>query len=402
MPRTKTLSDRRLLGGLSPAAFLARHWQRAPLLIRGAVDVTSGLPDRDALFDLASRDDVESRLIATRGADWTLEHGPFDRLPRARRDWTLLVQGVNLVDAGADAIMRRFDFISAMRLDDVMMSYAVDGGGVGAHLDSYDVFLLQVEGRRRWRWCTTPSTGRAAEFVDGLPVKILQRFEPTDEAVLEPGDMLYLPPACAHEGTALGPCITASIGFRAPTWEALTQEFLLALADRPGDPGRFEDAGRRPTTTPAAIDSEWLAALVDRLAATRFRAGDISDFVGRHFSEPKAHVYFDPPQPSSPARFARSAARHGLRLDLRAIVLRRGRRAFVAGEAFDIPRGHERAFAFLTDRRALGAADTKALLADDASRSLLFDWWQHGWLRIDEPVDDRVDDDPKGAIRGAS
>ena len=144
--------DTRLLGGLSPAAFLERHWQRRPLLVREAVADCAALPRLPALKALAARDDVESRLVAVVDGRWSLAHGPFARLPRDRRDWTLLVQGVNLHDAAADAVMRRFDFVSTMRLDDLMISYATDGGGVGAHLDSYDVFLLQVDGRRRWRW----------------------------------------------------------------------------------------------------------------------------------------------------------------------------------------------------------------------------------------------------------
>ena len=374
--------DRRLLGGLSPATFLARHWQRRPLLVRGAVDPLPPLPGRDALAALAARDDVESRLVAVDGGRWSMRHGPFERLPRARRDWTLLVQGVNLHDGPSDALMRRFDFVSAMRLDDLMISHAADGGGVGPHLDSYDVFLLQVEGRRRWRWRDRASVGaRERALVDDVPLKLLRHFEPTDEAVLEPGDLLYLPPSCAHDGVAVGPCTTASIGFRAPSWNELTQEFLFGLAERTWPDGRPGDAGRPATTRPAALDATLLAAIAERLGRIRWTPRDVEDFVGRHFSEPKANVFFDPPPPLSIGRFRRAAERRGLCVDRRATFLYRGRHGWLAGEPFDLP-PPAAAFRTLADRRAVDAATARTMTADDTARTLLHAWWSDGWIHL--------------------
>jgi hypothetical protein len=181
------------LGGLAPEAFLRRHWQKRARLVRDAVPGYAGPFSRDDLFALACRDDVESRLVVRTGKRWSVDHGPF--APRALaslppRAWTLLVQGTNLVDARADALMRRFDFIPYARLDDVMVSYAAPGGGVGPHVDAYDVFLLQGFGRRRWRW----GAQRDVAFVPDLPLRILSRFAPDHDEVLGPGDMLYLPP----------------------------------------------------------------------------------------------------------------------------------------------------------------------------------------------------------------
>ena len=375
--------DPRLLGGLSPAAFLQRHWQRKPLLIRGAVADVQRLPDRAALFALAARDDVESRVIERIDGQWSMEHGPFDRLPRRRRDWTLLVQGVNLHDAAADALMRRFDFVSAMRLDDLMISYATDGGGVGPHLDSYDVFLLQLEGRRRWRWRDGRSvTARERALVDDVPLKLLKHFVPTDEAVLEPGDMLYLPPSCAHDGVAVGDCTTASIGFRAPSWNELSQEFLFTMAERSWPDGRPVDAGRQPTRSPGAIDATMLDAIVQRLASIRWTPRDIEAFVGRHFSEPKAHVAFDPPQPMAIGAFARRAARHGLALDLRATLLHRGANGYIVGESFTLPTACRTAFRTLADRRRLDGSTVTTMLDDPSSRALLHTWWSDGWIHF--------------------
>ncbi|MEO5700409.1 MAG: cupin domain-containing protein, partial [Casimicrobiaceae bacterium] len=191
-----------LLGGISAAAFLRRHWQKAAHLARAAIPGFAGVLDRDALFALAARDDVESRLVQRTGARWSLAHGPFAvRTLRAlpARNWTLLVQGVNLHVPAADALLRRFRFVPYARLDDLMVSYAAPGGGVGPHVDAYDVFLLQGFGRRRWRY------GRQDDqaFRPGLPLRVLRRFKPTEDAILAPGDMLYLPPAYAHDGVAL-------------------------------------------------------------------------------------------------------------------------------------------------------------------------------------------------------
>src|SRR6186713_1063103 len=188
--------------------FMRRHWQREPLLVRGAFPgFQDPLSPREVLA-LSGHEGVASRLVHRRGTQWSVDHGPFSaqrikQLPR--RDWTVLVQDTNRFSPAAAALLAR--------IDDVMVSYAVPGGGVGPHVDSYDVFLLQGRGRRRWRI----SRQRDHSFVPGLPLKVLQRFRPEEDWVLEAGDMLYLPPGIAHDGVAESECLTWSIGFRAPT-----------------------------------------------------------------------------------------------------------------------------------------------------------------------------------------
>src|SRR5690348_17154256 len=177
-------------GGLDPEAFMRSHWQRKPLLLRKAFPAFRDPLTAREVLDLATSPDASSRLVRQRGAEWSLEHGPFasarfKQLPR--RDWTVLVQDTNHFSARSDELLARFDFIPHARIDDVMVSYAVPGGSVGPHVDSYDVFLLQGHGRRRWQ----VSRQRDRSLVPGLPLKILERFEPQDEWVLEAGDMLY-------------------------------------------------------------------------------------------------------------------------------------------------------------------------------------------------------------------
>jgi 50S ribosomal protein L16 3-hydroxylase len=204
-----------LLNGLTPSQFMQRHWQKKPLLIRQAIPGFQALLDRPALFDLAEQDEVESRLIQQTPKGWNMRNGPLARraLPAVKSpNWALLVQGVDQHVESVHALLQQFRFVPDARLDDLMISYATDGGGVGPHFDSYDVFLLQAHGRRRWR------IGKQKDLtlVEGAPLKILQNFEPEEEFVLEPGDMLYLPPRYAHDGVAEGECMTYSIGFRAP------------------------------------------------------------------------------------------------------------------------------------------------------------------------------------------
>jgi len=246
-------TSRTLLGGLTAREFLARHWQRRPLLVRGAWPGFCDPASVSDLYRLAARDDCESRLVIRDGRRWTLAHGPFRaaqlRQMPARR-WTLLVQGLNHFLPAADRLLRAFRFVPYARLDDVMASYAADGGGVGPHRDSYDVFLLQGRGRRRWRI----SAQRGLALDPRAPLRILRGFRADEEWILEPGDMLYLPPGVAHEGTALGPCMTYSIGFRSPSAHELGREFLAFLEDRL-DLGedRYADPELRPSEHPAQL-----------------------------------------------------------------------------------------------------------------------------------------------------
>ncbi|WP_238293916.1 cupin domain-containing protein [Caballeronia novacaledonica] len=377
-----------LLGNRTPRQFMRRYWQKKPLLIRQAIPDIAAPLSRDALFELADLDDVESRLITHFRNTWNLEHGPFapDELPSSKkREWTLLVQGANLHDDRAHALMNRFRFIPDARLDDLMISYATDGGGVGPHFDSYDVFLLQVHGKRRWRF----GAQRDLSLKPGLPLKVLQHFEPAEEWVLEPGDMLYLPPHIAHDGIAEGECMTASIGFRAPSAHELTAQFLYHLAERMGDASdgpkgnaRYRDPAQEPVSSPAALPP----LLIDRvgaiLANVNWNEKDIAAFLGTYLSEPKANVVFDPPERVlNEQKFVERAKKTGVRLDRKTILLYDARSFFVNGEAELLSSKLKKWLPELADTRCLEAKRFVTLTDESSMTALLHEWYCAGWLR---------------------
>jgi 50S ribosomal protein L16 3-hydroxylase len=361
-----------LLGGLSPATFMRRHWQKKPLLVRGAWPDAQPPVDRSALFALAASDDVESRLVVREGKGWSLRRGPLARRalpPIKQAGWTLLVQGLDLHHPAAHALLNRFRFVPDARLDDLMVSYASDGGGVGAHLDSYDVFLLQVHGRRRWR------IGRVddATLVDGVPLKILAKFEPEHEWLLEPGDMLYLPPRWGHDGVAEGECMTCSIGFRAPSTAGLAQEVLqrvIEAIDLDDAPQLYRDASQPATPKPAQVPVA-LHAFAQSAIERALRAPALLErALGEVLSEPKPQVWFDGGVALSPDT--------GVQLDRRTRMMYDAAHVFINGEAFRAGGRDAALMRRLADERTLSAREV-ARLGDDAM-ALLDEWARAGWL----------------------
>ncbi len=356
-----------LLGGMSAREFLRRYWQKRPLLVRGALPGFRGVASRERLLALAARADVESRLVRRRGARWSVAHGPFARavLPR---DSTLLVQGVNLHLAAADRLLRAFSFLPQARLDDVMVSWAARGGGVGPHFDSYDVFLLQGTGRRVWRL----QRPRRWQLVEGAPLKLIEGFEPDEEILAEPGDLLYLPPGWGHDGVALEECVTCSVGLRAPQGEELASAFLDFLHDRGLPRGTYRDPGLRP----ARRSGEIPRALADHAARTlrriRWRRGDVENFLGVYLTTPKVQVVFArPSRPLARAAFARRLRRTPVALDRRTLMLTLGARLFCNGETYPASRA----------LRAL--ADRRRALVPAAPADLLYGWYLAGYLQLE-------------------
>lgn len=366
------------LADLTVAEFLRRHWQKKPLLVRNALPQCVEIVHRDGLLALAERDDLESRLVERTGRRWRVRHGPFSgrqlkRLPRT--GWTLLVQGVDNALPTARRLLDQFSFLPYARLDDVMVSYAPPGGGVGPHFDSYDVFLLQGSGTRRWR----VSRQRDLDLVAGAPLKILRRFRPQRQWLLEPGDLLYLPPRYAHDGVAVTDCITYSIGFRAPSAQELGTRFLEFLQEELRLEGAYEDPGLRPQRHPAMIADDMLRKVRGVLGRLRWSSRDAVRFLGCYLTEPKAGVWFARPHSPLPERaFASRAVRYGVSLALPSRMLFRGDLLFLNGEAHAVGAAAARRLAQLADRRmlpALGRCDRK-------TAQLLYQWYRAGYINL--------------------
>ena len=376
--RSQARGTEALLGGLSEARFLHRFWQREPLLIRNAISGFRGPFTAAQLFALARRDDVESRIVVRDGARWSLAHGPFRRSDFAAlpaRNWTLLVQGVNLVSVEGDALLHRFAFLPYARLDDLMVSYAAPGGGVGPHVDSYDVFLLQGFGRRRWRF------GRQSDLAlrPRLPLRILQRFTPRHLEVLGGGDMLYLPPELAHDGAAIDACTTYSIGFRAASAQELARAFLDFLHDELDLGGRYADRDLAPVREPARIEAAMRHRYERMLERVRWSRSTIERFAGCWLSEPKPNVAFDPPSaPLGPAAFGARAAKRGIRLDTRTQLLYDTKHLYINGSALPSPPRGAPTLRRLANDRSLTPQATQA--AHPQAATILYTWYRDGYL----------------------
>jgi 50S ribosomal protein L16 3-hydroxylase len=353
--------DSRLLGGLTARVFLRRHWQKCPLFVRRAFPAPLRLLDERSLTALAKRDDVESRIVERHGDRWNTLHGPFqEKFHAKRKNWTLLVSGVNLHLAAADGLLRCFDFVPQARLDDVMVSFATPRGGVGPHVDSYDVFLVQGPGRRRWRiW---NSKGQVSNYL------------------AEPGDLLYLPPGWRHDGVALEPCFTYSIGFRAPRGAELGAAFLDWLHERGLPDAAYRDAGLSPMKNTGLIPRELVEFATGMLRRIRWSHTDVQRLLGEYLTLPKAHVVFKPARaPSRPAPPARGGS--VVRLDPKTHLLYRGNRFFMNGDTVTATGRDARWLRRLADqRRARGAPAGRKRLA-----RLVRGWQKLGYLRFERP-----------------
>lgn len=383
------------LGDLTPAAFLTDTWQQRPLLVRNALPGFADPLDKDALIALAADEAVESRLVrrlaGRDGAadDWSVEDGPI--APRRLKslgatDWTVLVQGVDAWVPAVARLVDHFRFLPNWRLDDVMVSYAVPGGGVGPHVDQYDVFLVQAVGRRRWR--IGPVGADNGPLRDHPRLQLLARMPVAEEHVLAPGDLLYLPPGVAHDGEALEPGFTYSIGLRAPSVAELLGALAHQAADEPAGAVRFRDAAPPIQDNPGLI-SEATLAEVRRLLATAL-ADDrlLAQAFAREVTEPKLVEALDlPDQPLSATEIRqRLAAGAGLAraggARLAYVEETDGVTLYANGVAYDCPGDLAELARRLAARTPVAAADLAAW-PDDGAAALLADLVNDGVLGLD-------------------
>ena len=328
--------------GMPPAHFLRDYWQKRPLLIRNAFPgFVSPLSPED-LAGLACEEAALSRIVQhDRKKDrWSLRSGPFaesefPKLPD--HDWTLLVQDVDKWDADVRALLERFDFLPRWRVDDVMISFAATGGSVGAHVDQYDVFLLQGQGQRHWQIDTNPHASTA--FRDDVELKLLREFHPTNAWTLDPGDMLYLPPGMPHHGVAVDACLTYSIGMRAPSQAELLVDFAEHLAGQAADEARYADPDLKLPSDRYEIDAAALTRVRRALSAMQADDATLAAWFGAYISTYRSADVSAPPKPPSADKVRKTLAEGGALLRhpfMRSAWTRQGKRAlwFVGGAAY--------------------------------------------------------------------
>lgn len=391
-----------LLGGITPAQFLAEYWQKKPLLIKQAIANFTGLLSPEDLAGLACEDEAQARIVQQKGEKWLLKNGPFDdadfsKLPpitSEKSNWTLLVQSVNHYLPEATELLQQFDFIPHARLDDLMVSYATDGGGVGPHFDSYDVFLLQGQGKRLWRI----SEQTDLTLIDGAPLRILKNFDTSQEWLLEAGDMLYLPPQMAHWGIAVSTknedgnvedCMTYSIGFRAPKNQELASEFLGFMQDKLAQDnvlftGIYQDADLGVQTHPAEISNTMISRVSEHLKKITWSDDDVAQFLGSYLSEPKANVVFDANKKITLKAFAEKVAKMGIALDLKSQMLffdtdSLKTHFFMNGEGVIFNNQSAEILKLLADKRILLAS----IIEDNLLLNQLYDWYIAGFLSFE-------------------
>lgn len=374
-----------LLGGLSAAQFMKQYWQRKPLLVRQAIPQFVAPVSADRLFALAGQEDVESRLIQASGDSWSMKKGPFTKrqLPsRKKPKWTILVQGVDLHDEAGHDLLQQFSFVPQARLDDLMISHATDGGGVGPHFDSYDVFLLQAQGQRHWR------IGRQKnlDLQEGVPLRILKHFEPEQDWVLEPGDMLYLPPKYAHDGIAVGDgCMTYSIGFRVPQQTDLAQSVLEKVVEELYDeeessaaPTLYKDAGQPAVSQSGEIPASLQEFALEAVLKTIQQKQRVEQALGEYLTEPKQNVVFDADGDdySEPEVEKEST----LRLSKKTRMMYDKNFVYINGESYRCAGKDATAMRELADERVLSGKAYFKL--SETAQEIVLDWISQGWVEL--------------------
>ncbi len=365
------------LGGMTAREFLKNHWQTTPLLIKDAIATGNWALTLDDLIEFSQDPRCSTRLVINNGSQYKVSYGPVTKIDirkLPKKNWTLLVQGVNHAHDGVAELLRLFSFIPFARFDDVMVSYAVPGGGVGPHYDSYDVFLLQGTGLRQWR----VGMPRSLELLPNQELRILKSFVPDGTCEVQNGDMLYIPPKFSHHGVAIEPCLTYSIGFQAPGYDHIKSEFLHYLDQELELPGLFEDPNRRETMTPGLIPTDLLQSIQQNIAKIRWSDIDILKFSGEFLTRVDFEDIVSPRKIESKTKFLSRLKDRSYQINSNIKFLYRGDLGFMAGETFIIPKSELTIFKLFANQRKING---RSIASNTTFAQKLHQWQCQGYVR---------------------
>lgn len=362
---------------LSPSAFMKQHWQKKPRWIAGAYPAPWEWLTPKRIKTLATHPEAQVRLIQKTAKKWQVHYGPlrpidFKTLPQ--KNWTVLIQDLQHWYPEADDLLGLFRFIPYARTDDLMVSYAVPGGSVGPHYDSYDVFLLQGFGQRHWE---------IAQYYDNTlqnhsEIKLISPFPAEQSRTLSPGDMLYLPPYWAHHGVAVTECLTCSIGFRAPSYQEWGDVFLNHLMDQLTLTGDYTDPELSATNNPARLPQSLIKKVHQKIQELLWNQSDVIECIGLTLSEPKPHVIFIPPKkPLNLKSFQKILQHQRLQLHPASQMLYYGSHVFWNGESHEFKTNHLTLPKTLANNRKLAPC-----LIEEPHLSWLFEGYQAGWCSV--------------------
>ena len=375
MPENKKLKH---LGNLTARKFLKDFWQKQPLLIRGGFDDNFSNLTLDNLIRYSQDPKCSTRFIRREGSRYSVRYGPVSQkfiksLPK--QGWTFLVQGINYVDRRAAALLQKFSFLPYARLDDVMVSFSAPGGSVGPHFDSYDVFLVQGNGRRTWQ----VSSQHDGQLINDSDLKILKNFSSEGHCTLEKGDILYLPPHFAHHGVGDSDAFTFSIGFRAPDFTKLKVDFLDYLDGKKFIEKIYTDPNILPTKYPAKIPSKLVRDTNQILESLRWDKDDIHIFLGENLSL-SDNDFQDNTSPKTIdwKTFKKRLDKELYEINPSVRMMYLGNYFFIAGRTFTLKKETASDFRRIADSRSLGEPDS--LHAE--TKKILFEFAKHNWILL--------------------
>ncbi|MBO2591276.1 cupin domain-containing protein [Shewanella algae] len=366
-------------------AFVKEVWQQQPKVIRQAFKDFVDPIAADELAGLACEDEISSRVVLTKGQDWEVISGPFEDYDKfGEENWQLLVQAVNHWYPDSQGLVEAFRFLPDWRFDDLMVSFATPGGGVGPHIDNYDVFIIQGEGRRRW---TVGAKGQYAKRGNNPNTPLIEDFEPIIDTVLEPGDMLYIPPGFPHRGETLTLALSYSIGFRAPSQQELISEMADFMLDQDLGHKRFtssEEAGQ-----PALIAKSQQQGMMALLKELTENPDYYQGVLGKLLSQNRFELDICQGEPMSTEELREAAAEGAVfkRIGgLKILILEEDPncRLFINGEAFELPQGSEKQALLIANHTSISGEDLESLLQDDAVALLLCELLEKGYCYLSD------------------